>query len=165
MHLTRSLSLIAALTALAAPAAAAEIGKDLTTGGGVGSTAFSSGLTGKRYLGENKAVQVFLGNGYGVYGGFYGGYGGGYGVSADLVIEKPITDVPGLGKVFWGYGLGAGLSSWYGVGVSGVAELGLHLADFPVEVVTDIRPSFSIAGDDAGVRPFDGGGAVRYYFK
>ncbi len=161
MHLTRSLSLVAALSILATPAAAADIGTDLTTGGGFGSTAFSSGLTVKRYLGENKAVQAFLGTGWG------------FGVSADLVVEKPITDIPNVGKVFWGVGGGGGLYSWgYGstVGVSGVVELGLHFTDFPVEITTDIRPTYWVDGGGyvdyyGSAFQIGGGGAVRYYFK
>ncbi len=144
---------------LSQPAVASDIGTSRKLGAGVGGGTLSSGLTGKMYLQDGLAAQGFVGA-----GGFALGLG------ADVVKEFAIESFPEA-DVFWGAGVGVGTFGYGYVGgggvfaVSGVAEVGIHLNQLPVEVVLDVRPTF-LTGNYvwSGLYLGGGGGAVRYYF-
>ncbi len=151
------LTTILAGLALATPALADDIGTSKKIGVGVGGGTLSSGLSGKMYLKEDFAVQATVGAGWGTA------------IGVDVVKEFPINEYE-PGRLFWGAGAGAGtwLVSGYGgniFAVSGIVQLGWHFKDMPLEVTTDIRPTF-FTGDYlySGLYLGGGGGAVRYYF-
>jgi hypothetical protein len=140
-------------------------GSDITTakvGLGIGSGTTTSALTAKKYTDKNKAFQLFFGTqGVSTFHSFS--------LGGDVLFEYPIQEID-IGKLFYGFGAGVGIFSYGGIGfqassigVSGVGELGLHLAEIPLEIIIDLRPTIFI-GDVAGLSLFAGGGAVRWYF-
>jgi hypothetical protein len=155
--LLSSLLLSLGLSLAAAPAQAGTIGTTSRTGLGLGGGTFTSGVTVKHYLREGVAVQGVAGIGYGAT------------LGADLVKEFPALVSVEEGELFWGVGGGAAIVT-YGraglLGIAGVAELGWHFEDVPVEIVVDWRPVF-VTGDAliSGFGGIGGAGAVRYYFR
>lgn len=148
------------------------IGEGADLGVGIGTGTFTSGLTGKAYVGEQAAFQLFLGS-LGAFGRYGCGFGCGFSASADYVGEfDDLLEEVEAGELFLGAGGGGFIYEWngFGAGVNGVFELGWHFREVPVELIIDIRP---VLGFDTGsFRSFndeiffdiDGGGAVRYYF-
>ena len=141
-------------------------GSEITTthiGLGVGSGTTSTALTGKKYLEQDKAVQLFLGT-QGVLASVQSVSFGG-----DFLLEYTLRE-SNVGRLFYGFGAGVGIFSYNGfafqsssIGFSGVGEIGIHLSGIPLEIILDIRPTLFI-GDLAGLSLFGGGGAVRWYF-
>ncbi len=164
--------LLAAPTLAGAQMNTEPVGEGADLGIGLGSGAYTSGITGKAYLDEQTALQLFVG-GLGSYGRYGCGFACGFAISGDYVGEfSDLLEEVEAGKLF----LGAGGGGFYynfagaGFGVNGVFEIGWHFRQVPVELILDIRP---ILGFDTGdFRGFDdelffdidGGGAVRYYF-
>ena len=155
-------ALIAAAMVLstAAPASAKVIGKDAKFGVGLGGGALTSGLTAKMYLSDSTAVQAVAGiTGWGVSFG------------ADFIKEFGSLFDHRLGTLKWGVGGGAGVVLYsvgtYSstiIGISGVVQLSWHFKSFPLEIVTDWRPTYFIGDYIGGVYLGGGGGAIRYYF-
>jgi len=143
----------------ATPALADVNGKKL--GLGLGGGTLNSGLTGKFYLGESTAAQIFVGN----------RFGWGLSVSADYIVEFAPLAKGSAGKLFWGAGVGAGLIMYAAhssnssvIGVSGVVELGWHFAQVPLELIIDWRPTFFIGDHIGGLYLEGSGSAIRWYF-
>jgi hypothetical protein len=160
--LTASLLAVLAVPAMAQETGASKVGTTSKFGVGLGGGTMTSGLSAKYYLTEKSAVQATVGL-------------NGWGTSADLdyVMEfKPLFNHE-AGHLFWGAGAGVGAymyTAWAGAtytefSVSGIVELGWHFSQFPVEVVTDWRPTF-VTGDlgYGGLYLAGSGGAIRYYF-
>lgn len=145
---------------LSATAYAGSIGKDSTFGIGLGGGTLTSGVTGKYYLGETTALQAVVGiNGWGMSFG------------ADFIKEFGALYTAPAGRLFWGAGAGGGVimyslgtQSAAIVGVSGVVQLGWHFNSFPIEVVSDWRPTFLVGDYIGGLYLGGGGGAVRWFF-
>lgn len=162
MNKVRAMAAAATMVLLAtAPAFAADVignGKNFGVGGGGGR--MTSGLTAKYYLSPTTAVQGVVGLG-----------GWGTSVSADFIKEFPTLAEGSAGRLFWGAGVGAG-AVMYNVGsnsatilgVSGVIQLGWHFASFPLELVSDWRPTFFIGDYIGGLWWGGGGGALRWFF-
>lgn len=147
--------------AFAVPAYAGDIGKSKKLGVGVGGGTHVSGVTAKKYLSETTAVQAFAGN----------LQGAGLSVGADYIMEMPDLAAWAPGRLFWGVGAGAGLvlysinnNSGISVGISGVLQLGWHFNEFPLELITDWRPTFYVGDFLAGGHFNGGGGAIRWFF-
>ena len=127
---------------------------------GFGGGAYSSGLTGKVFLGNSLAVQAFAS--FGWYWGFD--------VGADVMYQGKQIWTNGDFGLNWEAGAGAFIAPGYGaaIGVNGVVGLSLQYRPLPVEVTADIRPTFTFGSWNAwtGYSPFyvSGGGAIRYYF-
>lgn len=155
-----------ALLSFTIPANAAEIGKELKIGVGIGGGTLTSGLSGKYYIGKifgkNSAVQAVV-----------GANGWGFGLGADFVMDAGMVFDDASGKVLWGFGGGASMIQYnvlgeqlnY-IGVNGLIQGAYHVKDFPIEIVLDYRPTFFLgnAGGISGLYLFGGAGAVRYYF-
>jgi hypothetical protein len=158
----RLLSVAAALAlTLGAVAAQAQIGQAKRLGVGLGGGTLTSGLSGKYYLSPTSAVQAVVGS----------RFGWGLSAGADYIVEFPALAEGSAGRLFWGAGAGAGLvlydaggKSGAVIGVAGVIELGWHFKAFPLELVTDWRPTFFIGDALSGLWLGGGGGAVRWYF-
>ena len=159
---TAQLVVITALIlAFTAPALADSIGKEKKLGIGLGGGTSTSGLTFKYYLAPTTAVQAFAG----VHGAW------GTSVGADYILEMGDLISASSWRLYWGGGAGAGLlmysvgnSQAAIIGVSGVLQLAFHLRRFPVEIVTDWRPTFWIGDFIGGLNLSGGGGALRWYF-
>ena len=174
LRLARNTALVAALAlpsvALAdgdAPSVsssgATNIHAGKALGVGLGSGAFVSGITAKKFLGDTLAVQGFLGTWFGYS----------WNVGADVMYQgKQIWTNGDLG-LNWEAGVGAGAYVWTGVyggysgteiALNGVVGLSLQYKPVPVELTADIRPTFFIGNNMPGFYPFNAGGAIRYYF-
>jgi hypothetical protein len=168
--LVATLALPAAALADDAPTASASSAGGVTNihsskslGVGFGAGAFVSGITAKKFLGDNMAVQGFLGTWFGYS----------WNVGADVMYQgKQLWGNSEFG-LNWEAGVGAGAYLWSGayagysgveVAVNGVIGLSLQYRPIPVEITADIRPTFFIGSNMPGFNPFNGGGAVRYYF-
>ncbi len=132
-------------------------------GVGVGSGTSTSAVTAKKYIQPNTAVQIFLGT-QGVASSVQF-----FSIGGDFLIERPLQEID-LGRLFYGFGAGAGVFSYGGfgfqsnsIGISAIGEVGLHFAEAPLELVLDIRPTFFL-GNVSGPSLYSGGGAIRWYF-
>jgi hypothetical protein len=147
-------------TAATAPAGVTNIHASKKFGLGFGGGAYSSGVTGKVFLGNTLAVQAFASLGW-VWG---------FQVGADVLYQGKQLWTNGDLALNWEAGAGAFIAPGYGaaVGVNGVAGLSLQYRPVPVELTVDVRPTLSFGSWSAwaGYSPFyvSGGGAVRYYF-
>lgn len=135
---------------------AQEIGHSKKFGIGLASGFATNTLTGKLYLGNNAAIQ-----------GFVGGYRfQGLALTVDYVVE-PVELAKGqAGRFFLGFGGGADFWSgnhYSSIGLHGIVELGWHLRAVPLEFVIDWRPTFFF-GDSSGLGYDGANGAVRWYF-
>jgi hypothetical protein len=164
--------LLAAPTSAGAQMETEPIGEGENIGVGLGTGTYTSGLTGKAYLDEQAALQLFLGS-LGAFGRYGCGFGCGFAISGDYVGEfDDLLEEVEAGELFLGVGGGGFVYDWngFGAGVNGVFEVGWHFREVPVELIIDVRP---LLGFDTGsFRTFndeiffdiDGGAAVRYYF-
>ena len=127
---------------------------------GLGGSTLANGINGKLYLSDNTAIQVGV--------GYW--FGAGISISGDIIFERALYKIPELS--IQGY-LGAGPSvGFFGVagaggavvGGSAVGGVGLQIAEFPIEVTAEIRPTILVASDVWGGFYIGGGGAIRYYF-
>ena len=140
---------------------------------------FTTGLTGKYFIKESRAVEVMLTSGY-RYRGFQ--------ITGVYEIHKPAfkNDVDGL---FWFYGgglhFGGGYryehwhpnNSWWGggtyhthnyiaFGVDGIFGIEFKIPDIPFTAGVDVKPYFDIATErDAPFGFFDTALSIRYIFK
>lgn len=123
---------------------------------GVGGSNIASGITGKYYLTNRTALQLAAGS----------WWGRGLALSGDVIVEMPQLLAVDALSMNWHAGVGAGFFSsnatTLGVGVMGVLGLAFQLEPLPLELVTDIRPSFNVGMEDSFY--FYGGGALRYFF-
>lgn len=151
---------VLAVCCLSSAAMATEIGKDAKIGIGLGGGSLTSGLSGKLYIGDSSAIQAVGGiNGWGMSFG------------ADYIKEFGTLYDHSAGKLFWGVGAGAGVilydlvgASATIIGVSGIIEFGWHFKSFPLEIVSDWRPTFFIGDYIGGLYIGGGGGAIRWFF-
>lgn len=128
-------------------------------GVGLGGSTLSNGITGKLYITEALAAQATVG----------WWLGAGFSVSADVIVERALYKVPELSVQ--GY-LGAGPSIGFFsvvnnatvIGVSGVGGVGLHVAEVPIEVALELRPTVLVGNQFWNGFYFGGGGAIRWYF-
>lgn len=162
------------------PAAAVDdqmpLAKAGRTGGGFGSTDQISGVSGKLYLTERTALQATLGFwGWGWNRGYYGAYGYyGIGASVDFLLEqKPIVANNEVFGLNWYYGagpvLGFGGSAGLLGGASGVLGLGFQLAQYPLDVVVEWRPTVMLLSTyemttGQRMRLGNASSAVRWWF-
>lgn len=163
-------SAFALVLALPAHSQAADpIGKGKNIGIGLGDSTFTAGLTGKFYLNPPSAIQLFIGN-YGHYYGRYACVGCGIGIAGDYVYEFQDLVNESSGRLFLGAGGGAAFYTYgnryyggsSGLAINGVFELGWHFAEFPLELVLDVRPAFSFG--PFGAFWLDWGAAIRFFF-
>ncbi len=165
----------ALLTFPSTASAQGKIGNDKNIGLGLGRGTLTSGITGKFYLDNRSAIQLYLGN----LGGWYderryddcrGSCG--IALSGDYVYEFEDLVNEDVGRLFLGGGGGGFLynyatfgryaGGYSGAGIHGVFELGWHFNEFPLELAIDIRPAFDI-GRFRGLF-IDGGGSIRIFF-
>lgn len=148
------------------------IGEGENLGVGLGSGSYTSGVTGKFYVDEQSAFQLFVGS-LGAFGRYGCGFNCGIAISGDYIGEfSDLLEEVSEGELFLGAGGGGFVYNWNGValGVNGVFEVGWHFRQVPVELILDIRPMLGFdtgsfrAFDDELFFDIDGGGAVRYYF-
>lgn len=126
---------------------------------GLGGSSLVSGLSAKYYLSTDTAIQAEL--------GVWAGYG--LLIGLDGIYEMPQLWTNGALSINWNVGAGvtAGTYNYSGYGgaiggVSAIAGLGFQLGAFPLEFVTEIRPTFMLGWNYPFF--FGGGGALRYYF-
>jgi hypothetical protein len=168
----------ALLTFPTTASAQGQIGSGKDIGLGLGRGTLTSGITGKFYLDQSSAVQLYLGNLGGWYDRGYDCRGScGLALSGDYIFEFEDLVNEDVGRLFLGGGGGAFLynygtfgryaSGYSGVGVHGVFELGWHFNEFPLEIAIDIRPAFDFVSppfDDHSPFFIDGGGSIRIFF-
>lgn len=144
---------------------ASEIANSKMVGAGIGAGSTTLSLSAKQYLQPDKAVQIFLGSGG---GGIYNRY-------ASFAVEglqEMIYSEMDYGRLFWGYGAGAGLYAYQGfnvryssLSVEAIVEGGVHFHEAPLEIIVDLRPTFFIGNYGYnGLYLLNLGGAIRYYF-
>lgn len=126
---------------------------------GLGGSSLASGVTGKIYLSPNLAVQANVG----------WWFSAGFSAGADILFERALwrnDDVSVQG--YLGAGPSVGVFSVRNsatvLGASGVAGAGVHVAEVPIEVTLEIRPTIVVGSRFWNGFYFGGGGAVRYYF-
>jgi hypothetical protein len=132
------------------------LAKDHRIGIGLGGGTFTSGLSGKLFLGERLSAQATAGT--------WWGYG--LAANAEVLVEMPqITQASVLGLNWYvGAGAGAVVGTSLALAVNGVAGLSAQLTKIPLEITAEFRPTFIVADGWGGFMWGGGGGAVRYYF-
>ena len=158
--------LIAALVLIfAKPALAKFPCTPETLGLGVGGGNLISGVTLKRCLTKDTAVQ-----------GVIGGLVHGVGMGADYLVAQNSVWTGRDVRLRWGVGAGMGLVSHSFTGFGGVlfdfsavVELVLEFKTLPLEVTTDWRPGYLMGFGrtlSLGYLHLNGGGgAIRWYFE
>jgi len=151
-----------------------EIGDDAIVGLGLGHGTYTTGLTGKLYIDQRSALQLFFGD-FGAYGRYDLDctVACGFGVSADYVFEfQDLVVDPQAGRLFLGGGVGGFLGTYTApgdddlvdFGINGVFELGWHFYRFPLELIIDVRPALAFGDFAPDFLAIDGGFAARWYF-
>ena len=147
------------------PAVAKTPCSSKTLGVGLGGGNLISGLSIKRCLTKDTAVQ-----------GVVGGLVHGVGVGADYLVAKETLWMGRDVRLRWGIGAGTGLVSQGFAGFGGllldfsaVVELVLEFRTMPLEITTDWRPGYLLGfGNTASLGYLHlngGGGAIRWYFE
>ena len=164
-------ALFAAVVLATAPAVAGNNALDgpRAFGIGVGGNGWTSGLSGKLFLGGNVAAQAIVGNcGWGWYYDERGYYRSSNTLcaGADLIFEEA-----GVGRgpiaLNWNYGLGGGVvgmgGSSVGVAFNGVVGGSLQILQ-RVELNVEWRPTVYGGGGGLSWALFASGGNLRIYF-
>ncbi len=136
-----------------------------TLGVGVGGGNLISGISVKKCLTKDTAVQ-----------GVVGGLASGVGAGADYLVAQNTVWKGRAVRLRWGVGAGTGLvsHSFAGFGgvlldLSAVVELVFEFKTLPLEVTTDWRPGYLMGfGSTASLGYLHlngGGGAIRWYFE
>jgi len=137
-------------------------------GVGLGGSSHVGGLSAKLYLSDKMAVQGAIGS----------TYSDGFAGNVDVVLQMTQL-IKGNKDFLLPLYIGAGVDfwSWSGttyvdgrlkdetsfiLGASGVVGLALQFKEFPLELSTEIRPTFFL-GDYGGFHIY-GGGAIRWFF-
>ena len=137
-------------------------------GVGLGGSSHVGGISAKLYLSDKMAVQGSLGS----------TYSDGFAGNVDIVLQMTQL-IKGNKDLLLPLYIGAGVDfwSWSGttyrnghwedetsfiLGASGVVGLALQFKEFPLELSTEIRPTFFL-GEYGGFHIY-GGGAIRWFF-
>ena len=157
--------IVLSVLSLAQPASAQFPCTPRTLGLGLGGGNLISGVSVKRCLTKDTAVQ-----------GVVGGLVYGVGVGADYLVAQNTVWTGRDVRLRWGVGAGTGLVSHGFAGFGGVlldfsavVELVLEFKTLPIEVTTDWRPGYLMGfGSTASLGYLHlngGGGAIRWYFR
>ena len=130
------------------------------TGVGIGGGSWLAGLTVKHYLVEQNAVQ-----------GIMGLTNSGLALEMDYLSRMgPLSRTSAM-TISWGLGAGIGIVSHEEAGgleggalLSGIGEIVFDFSEAPLELVLDYRPAYRLGGAGWGMRLFQFGGAIRYFF-
>lgn len=151
--------------------------QDYKTGVGVRG-GWSSGITGKYFIKEGRAIEAILSSGY-RYRGFQ--------ITGLYEIHKPAFTKQEVEGLFWFFGGGAHFgggyryehfhpnNSWWGgtyhthnyvaFGIDGIFGLEFKIPDLPVTVGADVKPYFDFVTErDAPYGFWDSALSIRYVF-
>ncbi|MFC6997336.1 hypothetical protein [Rufibacter roseus] len=147
-------------------AKAQEFGLGVRLGG------YTSGITGKYYMGNSRAIEGILGTSFGRRGFQLTGL---YEIHADAL---------GIQNLQWFYGVGAHIGSFAGrhyykrghkyyhdsyhdqlttVGIDGIVGLEYQITEIPISVGLDFKPFIDVNQDGLFLFP-DGALTIRYIF-
>ena len=157
--------IVASVLGFAKPAIAKFSCTPQTLGLGLGGGNLISGVSIKKCLSKETAVQ-----------GVVGGLVYGVAVGADYMVSQKTLWTGREVLLRWGVGAGTGVMSHGFAGfagvlldVSAVVELVLEFKSLPLEVTTDWRPGYLMGFGSAASLGYlhlnGGGGAIRWYFE
>ena len=153
-------ALLVVFPALVLVALASSASHSKTAGIGVGGGAWLTGLTAKKYLADDNAIQ-----------GIIGLTRQGWAVETDYRWRMGRIRDESPASIAWGLGVGFGAlteseDQQFAAGLLflGVGEIVLEFSEAPIEVVLDYRPAYRIGGLKWGGDFTHVGGALRYFF-